>query len=148
MCYGPCVDPKRLREQAEQKRSQAAQLIAEAHVLETAAAELERLQVAGGGDTMVTMPLSTSPDVQRAQRVRISQGRLRTGDLDKAIGGAGFTLRTLAEKLAKEGHTVDHTALSRWKNGARAVPPEVAAAVEKLTGYPRTAWPKIRSKSE
>lgn len=76
-------------------------------------------------------------------RVRTSEAR--GGDepdaLLKALNEAGFTLRSLAEKLK-----VSHALLSQARKGTSSIGMDLAKQIEQLTGFKATRrnWPKLR----
>lgn len=80
-----------------------------------------------------------------AHRVRVSKGR--SGDepdpLIKAANDAGYTIRSLAEKLREEGFKVSHPLLNQCRNGTARIRATVARRIEALTGFRaiKANWP-------
>ena len=124
---------------AQAKRRQAAQLIAEAQVLEGAAAQLEGLQSDGGNRTMVTVGTPATVEGQQRHRVRLSQANARVTGFYAAMQAAGLTMGSIAERLG-----VSRAAVSWWHSGKNRIPPEAAAKIEQWTGFPASAWPSIQ----
>lgn len=80
-----------------------------------------------------------------AERLRVSKGRAGgTPDpLVKAANDAGYTLRSLVEKLREEGYRVSHPYLRQCRTGTSRIRATLARRIEALTGFRATkaSWP-------
>ncbi len=129
------------------KRDEAIKAILEAEVYDAAAAEMERIGIARGH---ITNQRGTVSKMVNAVRLRVSKGR--SGDapdpLVKAAHDAGFTLRSLVEKLRTEGFRVSHPFLNQARKGVGHKGPvriraTLARRIEALIGFRATKanWP-------
>ncbi len=86
----------------------------------------------GNSDSTVVASMETD------HRLAISKGRSSSGDkkFNAALAAAGYSITSLAERLK-----VDKSTLSRYRNGRRKTPREVADRVSKLIGWPADSWP-------
>lgn len=85
-------------------------------------------------------------NVETPARLRISKGRggEKPDELQAAANAAGYTLRSLAEKLRAEGFRVSHPFLRQCREGSSAIREPLARRIEALTGFRATQahWPK------
>lgn len=94
----------------------------------------------------------TSTEMLSTARVRTSAGKgPKRGKLIVVANAAGFTMRSLAERLKIEGFRTSHASLSRAQHGIDRVPEALAKRVQVLTksvqypnGFEATLknWPK------
>jgi hypothetical protein len=80
-------------------------------------------------------------DMVTAERVRHSKGTASEDPLRAAANDAGYTIRSLAEKLS-----ISHALLSKARKGERSIEKALAAEIQKLTGFPATKknWPLLK----
>lgn len=80
-------------------------------------------------------------DMVTAERVRHSKGSLSGDPLKMAANTAGFTIRSLAEKI-----NVSHALLSKARKGERSIEKALATEIQRLTGFPATKknWPLLK----
>lgn len=107
---------------------------------------IEALQPAAEREELTAWNQSATTDdmhtVERQRHARGARGDAKTRKLREAALAAGYTLRSLAEKL-----DTSQAQLSRAAQGTRPMDRALAERVNEAIGYAATAanWPRLRS---
>jgi ribosome-binding protein aMBF1 (putative translation factor) len=117
-------DAARLRREADALEARARQMREVAAELDAAASKIDELR---GGNRSGTV----TSDMQADHRLAIARGRTHRHDaFAEALERSGYSVRSLAAAVG-----VSHAMLSMARAGKRRLSDDVAARIEKLTGF-------------
>jgi hypothetical protein len=79
--------------------------------------------------------------VEAVERLHVSQGKKDQGSFQQAANAAGYTVRSLAQKLRAEGWRVSHPYLRQCLNGEANIRLSLAERVQEVLGKdPAKGW--------